>query len=92
MNVTVSKDQSGATQFTPSTITVPSSTSTVSVTMVPPSGASWTILSVRSYPEETWTNNTAVLGVNDWDISIEASESSQSGSSNLRIIVGVKED
>jgi hypothetical protein len=92
MNVTVSKDASGATQFSPSTITVPTSTSTVSVTMVPPSGASWTIDSVRSYPEATWTSNTAVLGVNDWDITIEASESSQSGSSSLRVTVGVKED
>ena len=90
MNVTVNHDAAGTMYFTPDNIQIPSGNS-VTVTMVPPSGASWTIVGVDSRPTATWTSNTAVLTVNDYTINIEASQSTKSGSSTLRVTMGVKE-
>jgi hypothetical protein len=89
MNVTVNHDASGVMYFSPDQVTIPSGNSTVSVTMVPPSGAGWTITSVSSDPSATWSSNTALLPEGEYRISIEASPSSQNGTSNLLITVGV---
>lgn len=91
MNVTVTHDQAGTMIFVPDEITITQGTS-ISVTMVPPSGASWTITAVESRPEETWSNNTAVLTENLYYISIAASDPPQGGTSTLRISIGVKDD
>lgn len=91
MNVIVNHDVAGAMYFTPDVITVPSGTS-ISITMVPPSGVNWTITAVQSRPEATWTSDTATLSLADYIIEITASDSSKSGSSHLRITAGVKED
>lgn len=89
MNVFVDHDAAGAMYFTPDIITIPTGT-TISVTMVPPSGEGWTITGVESRPAATWSSNTATLSVDGYDISITASNSSKSGSSHLRITAGVK--
>lgn len=89
MNVTVDHDSSGVMFFNPGQVTIPSGNSTVSVTMVPPSGASWTITSVSSDPSASWSSNTALLPEGEYRITIEASESSASGGSNLLVTVGV---
>lgn len=92
MNITVTHDQAGAMYFVPDAVTVPSSTSTISITMVPPSGAGWTITGVSSRPEATWSSNTAVLGVGEYAISVDASDPSKSGTSTLRIAIGVRDE
>lgn len=89
MNIVAEKDSAGTMTFTPDSATIQSGQSTVSITMVPPSGASWTITSVSSDPSATWTNNTADLPEGAFDITIEASAAGKSGTSTLRVIQGV---
>lgn len=90
MNVTVTQDPTGAMIFVPDEVEITSGNS-ISVTMVPPTSAGWTVESVESRPEETWTDDTAVLVEGEYAISIEASDPEKSGTSNLRVTIGVKE-
>lgn len=89
MNVTVDHDNSGTMFFNPDVVTLPTGLSTISITMVPPSGAGWTIDGVSSSPSATWSGNTASLGEGAFDITIDASVQSKSGTSCLRITIGV---
>lgn len=64
----------------------------ISVTIAPPSGASWTITGVSSDPSASWSGSTASLPEGGYDISVTCSDTGKSGTGSLRVSGGVKED
>lgn len=64
----------------------------IAVTIVPPSGAGWTVTGVSSDPAKTWVSNTAVLDEGGYYITVETSVQGQSGTAALRVSRGVRDD
>ena len=88
MNIVVMQDAAGATYFDPAEVEIGATATSISVTMVPPTGATWTITAVASDPSATWVNNTASLPEGGYYISVTASNSSKSGTSAIRVTGG----
>lgn len=86
MNVTASFDAAGSLTLAPDYIDIGSNYS-VSVTIIPSSGAGWTVTAVSSNPSETWTNNTATLEEGGYDITVTTSTNTV-GTSSIRISRG----
>ncbi len=88
MNIVVMQDAAGGTYFDPAEVECGAAATSISVTMVPPTGASWTITAVASDPSASWSNNTAVLPEGGYYITVTASDSSKSGTSAIRVTGG----
>lgn len=89
MNVVVMQDAAGGTYFEPAEVRCGPGATSMFITMVPPSGASWSITAVSSDPSVNWnTNNAADLPLGSYTVHVTASDSSKSGTSTIRVTGG----